>query len=137
MHIQSINNKPQFKAKFLDTYAIRKVAEWANEHGKYKELNEARKRIESNAVNIRLELTLGTNLENNCPIAIFRRYTPKYELNKENITEEDFTISYPLTYQTKRMINPYEYGFTRIMQMSHYIPDNKLYREIVIGPQKI
>ena len=139
MQIQSINNsynnKTPFKAKFLNTYSLRKVAEWAKENGKFEELNEARKRIDSTALNIRLELTLGRSVENDYPIAIFRRYIPNNALT-ENPTENDFTVSKPVTYQSRMSINPFEFGFKKIIQMSNYVTENKMYREIVIRPPR-
>ena len=137
MQIQSINNnynnKIAHKAKFVDTYSMRKIAEWAKENGKYKELNEARKRIESTAFDTRIELILGKSLENDCPIAIFRRYVPKCELQEDSLNDKNYDISKPLAYQTRRQISPFEFGFERIIQMSNYIKYNKLFKEIVLG----
>ena len=48
MKIQTVNNSynTQFRAKFIDNYAIKKVAQWAKENGKFAELVE-RQRLDN------------------------------------------------------------------------------------------
>ncbi len=126
------NNKIDFKAKFLDTYSIRKIAEWSIEHGKYKELNNARKQIDFSAVKVRIHIDLGTNLEG-YPFAIFKRYFPKVV---NPIEEKDYIISKPIIYQAKEKISPEEFGYKKIIQMGYYVTRNKIFKDVVVNAPK-
>ena len=132
MQISAINktNNPNFKAKFLDTPAVREVAAWAVKNNKFDELNKARKQIDYAAVKVRIHMDLGSNIEG-CPIAIFRRYFPRIQ---NPVYEEDFLISKPIVYQSREKINPIEYGYKKIIQMGHYVTRNRLFKEIVVDP---
>ncbi len=129
MQVGNINNtNPQFKAKFLDTPAIKQVAEWARDNGRYKELNNARKQIDFSAVKLRIHMDLATNIEG-YPIAIFRRYFPRI-INP--VYEKDYIISKPIVYTGKnKTVSAAEYGFNKILQMGHYVTRNKMFKDIV------
>ena len=132
MHISAINNynqQPQFKAKFLDTPAIREVAKWAVKTGNFKKLNDARKQIDYAAVKARIHMDLATNVEG-YPIAIFKRYFPK-KLNP--VYEEDYVISRPIVYTGKdRDVSAIEYGYKKIIQMGFYVTRNRLFKDVII-----
>lgn len=130
MQISAINisnNQPKFKAKFLDTPAIREIAKWAVENGKYDKLNAARKQIDYSAVKVRIHLDLATNIEG-YPLVIFKRLFPK-TLNPEGI--DDYVISRPVVYQGQEKISPIEYGYKKIIQMGYYVTRNRLFKEVV------
>ena len=133
--VQINNNQPQFRAKFIDTPSLREVAQWAVENGKFDILNDARKKIDYSAVKIRIHLSLGTDLEG-YPIAIFRRYYPKFNAPAKNPTPDEFVISGPIVYQSRRKVNPRAYGFGKIVQMSQNVYENKMFKEIVLHPPK-
>ena len=125
-----------FKAKFIDTPALHKVAEWAYENNKFEQLNKARKQIDYSATKVRIHLDLGANLEG-YPIAIFRRYYPKNDtFRKTEYTDDDFIISRPILYQSRRKMDPREFGYEKITQMGYYVVDNKLFKEVVLRPPK-
>jgi len=138
MQISSINNynhkPPVFKAKFLDTPAIREVAKWAVETGNFNKLNEARKQIDYAAVKARIHMDLATNIEG-YPIAIFKRYFPK-KLNPEY--EEDYIISKPIMYFGKdKDVSAIEYGYRKIVQMGFYVTRNRLFKDIIIDAKNL
>ena len=130
MRVNTINNynsRQAFKAKFLDTPAIRGVANWALKNGKFDQLNNARKQIDYSAVKVRINFDLATDLEG-YPIVIFKRYFPKV-INPQS--ENDYIISRPVVYKSQEKISPLEYGFKKIVQMGYYVTRNKLFKEVV------
>lgn len=134
--VNNYNNQPQFKAKFLDTPAIRKVAKWAFDNGRYKELNEARTKIDYAAVKVRIHLRLATDTEG-YPIAIFRRYFPKFDYKGGVLKNSDFIISRPIIYEGReKNMDPVEFGFKKIIQMGQFISRNQMYKDIVVNPPK-
>ena len=130
MQISSINNcnsQPHFKAKFINTPAIREIEKWAYENGKYDKLNAARKQIDFSAVKVRIYIDAATNIEG-YPIVIFKRYFPK-KVNP--IYEDDYIISRPVVYKGHEKISPLEFGYKKIIQMGYYVTRNKLFKEVV------
>lgn len=130
MQVSAVNNnncQTSFKAKFLDTPAIREVAKWAKENGKYDKLDAARKQIDYSAVKVRIHLDLATNIEG-YPLVIFKRYFPK-KLEPQDIN--DYIVSRPVIYQGHEKISPIEFGYNKIIQMGYYVTRNKLFKEVV------
>ena len=79
MFIQSTNSsnklKLSFQAKFLNSEAMKQIADYAVERGKFDKLNQARKNIDTSCLQTRLRIDIGE--EEGKPFVTFTIYKPK------------------------------------------------------------
>jgi len=128
----SQSNSVNFSAKFLQTDDLKRIAEYAIEHGKYDELNKSRKEIESLYLLTKLGVYVG-EASNGHPMIEFVKYIPR-----RNVTfaqyENDYTISKPVIFSSSnKNKNPMEYALKILIKMGRDVPNNRVFRRVLKG----
>ena len=124
--VDSIN----FNARFLKSRDMEKVANYAIEHGMFKELNEARLNIDSSYLLTKIDLKLAET-EDGYPAAIFTRLIPRKSVPFPKYVE-DYRVSRPMVYTSNAQISPFRFGMDLIIQMGSNVPNNKVFKRVVI-----
>ena len=134
MNIQNYNYSANFKAKFLHSEALKEVAQFAVETGRFEKLNKARKNIDSAFLTRKLNFELYTTPDG-YPYVIFTRYTPKKNITIPK-TIQDYEMSEPFIFNSKKKMNPLKFGFDTIIKLGNSAPKNNMYKEVVAGTIK-
>ncbi len=125
------NYTPNFQAKFLHSESLKQIADYAVELGKFDKLNNARKNIDSAFLRTRIRVDFGAD-ENNKSFVTFTRFVPK-----ENVvvpqTMDDYIVEKTMLYTTtNKKKHPLKYALEKIIKMGNQVPENRIFREVVI-----
>ena len=130
MQIQSSTSQIGFRARFLHSESLQKVAEYAVENGKFDKLNQSRKNISKHYIDRRLMFDLNVD-EKGFPYAVFTRYVPKYSKMPQTI--EDYKNPLKIIYKAGKKMNPLKYGLQLLVRLGNNAPHNKMYKNVIIG----
>ena len=130
MQIQSSSSQIGFRARFLHSESLQKVAEYAVEHGKFDKLNRSRLDISKHYIDRRLMFDLGTD-EKGFPYAVFTRYVPKYSRIPQTI--DDYKNPLKFVYKSGKKTNPLKYGLQLLIKLGNNAPHNKMYKNVIAG----
>lgn len=125
------NYKPAFGAKFLHSEALKQIAQYAVERGKFDKLNQARKNIDKSNLRTRIKVDFGVN-DKGFPFVTFARYEPQKDVLIAK-SMEDYTITKVKTCESSKKENVVKFAFQKILKMSNDAPKNNLYRKIVVN----
>jgi len=119
-----------FKAKFLKSEALKQVADYAVEKGKFEKLNQAKKNIDTANLTTRLRFDMGEN--DGKPFVTFTRYElkPKVTLPK---TFDDYKAPKFFLFQSCKKENLLKFALEQIIKLGNNAPNNKKYKLVVIS----
>ena len=129
MEIKNVNPNLNFQAKFTDSKDMRKIVQYAVEKGKFDKLNNARKNIESAYLRTRLLVDIFD--KNGQPGIRFTRYVPKncVVIPKNS---DDYEIKRVVEYISSKKCNPLKFAFEKIVKMGQCVPNNRIFKNVVI-----
>lgn len=123
-----INSNPSFKAKFLYSDSLKKVADYAVEKGKFHKLNDARKKIDGQDPFTKIIMTCGYNKDKKQSFFKLVRFKPKYTYVDGQVIKE-YMMKVTKRYYNEQ--NPLRLAYNKIIKMSNNAPYNKLYEEMI------
>ncbi len=124
------NYTPNFQAKFLYSDDLKRVAEYAVEHGKFDKLNQARKNIDSVYLRTRLLLNIDQTNDRNTVIRFTRFYPRDTVIIPQKI--EDYSIKKVKEYICFKNIDPLKFALRKIIELGNNAPHNKMYKDVVV-----
>lgn len=127
-------NSLNFNARFLDSKDLKKVANYAVEHGMFDELNKARQNIDSSYIQTRIDFKFAETDAGN-PAIIFTRYSPRKSISFPQY-KEDYIISRPVIYTANEPVNPLKFALEKIIKMGQSVPNNNIFKRVVIESSK-
>ena len=130
MNINSQNNTLNFKARFLDSESLRRVANYAVEHNKFDKLNNSRKNIEKYYFNRRLLVDVGE--KDGKPYITFTRFIKKPEVIVPK-TMQDFKKDKITTFKSETKMNPLKFAFERLVKLGNDAPKNRMFKNVIIN----
>lgn len=119
-----------FNAKFFHSESLKQVADYAVEKGKFQKLNQARKNIDSANLTTRLRFDYG-EVEGR-PFVTFARYDLKSGVVVPK-TLDDYKAPKIYLFQSCKKGNVLKFAFERIVKLGNSAPNNKMYRQVVMG----
>ena len=131
----NINNKyptqkkNSFKARFFHSDSLKQVVEYAIEHNKFEELNEARKNISRYDVRKRLLVDIGVN-KSGFPYIKFTRFQPKRYSSKVS-DYSDYSLVGIKNYVSQTEKNPLKFALEKLIKLGNNAPDNTMYKKVV------
>ena len=129
MHIDYNMKSPSFQAKFLYSDTLKDVVSYAKREGRYKELNNARLKIEDSHLRTRLKVEIGADTKG-FPTVTFTRYIPKPHVIIP-VTENDYIKSRPMVYHANIKISPLQYAYDKIIKLANSAPNGSMFTNIV------
>ncbi len=134
MFIQSTNSsnklKLSFQAKFLNSEAMKQIADYAVERGKFDKLNQARKNIDTSCLQTRLRIDIGE--EEGKPFVTFTRYKPKTSVIVAR-SMDDLKIDKVSLFKSDKKQNILKFAFEKIIKLGNNAPKNNMYKNVVIN----
>ena len=130
MNINSQNNTLNFKARFLDSESLRRVANYAVEHNKFDKLNNSRKNIEKYYFNRRLLVDVGE--KDGKPYITFTRFIKKPEVIVPK-TMQDFKKDKITTFKSETKMNPLKFAFEKPVKLGNDAPKNRMFKNVIIN----
>lgn len=128
INLQQNTYTPKFGMKFTDSEALRNIAEYAIEHGKFTELNNARKEIDKLYLRHKLRIDTSTN-DKNMPVITFTKYTPKSHIMFPEY-ENDYVIK-TIEFTSKKEMNVFDYAIKMICKMAQNKCKNDVFYQII------
>ena len=125
---QTIN--PNFQAKFLHSESLKLVADYAVEKGKFDKLNQARKNIDTSNLTSRLRFDIGE--VNGRPFVTFARYDLKPNVVVPQ-SLDDYKAPKFYLYESCKKCDMLKFAYERIIKMGNNVPNNRLFRQVVLG----
>ncbi len=125
------NNEPKlpFQAKFLNSEALKQIAGYAVEHGKFDKLNQARKNIDTACLQTRLRVDIGD--DGGKPCVTFTRYKPKNSVIVAK-SMDDLKIDKVSLFKSDKKQNILKFAFEKIIKLGNNAPKNNMYKNVVI-----
>lgn len=134
MKIEKRCYTPNFNAKFIYSDDLKKIADYAVEHGKFEKLNQARKNIDSAYLRKKLYINIGRS-ENGRPFINFTVFEPKKFVTVPAVND-DFVKVKTIQYVSDKKENPVIYAFKRIIKLGNNAPHNKMYQNLIVSNKK-
>lgn len=127
----SNQNSPSFQAKFLNSDALKQVADYAVAHGNFGKLNQARKNIDNSHLQTRLLLDI-TQDSAGKPTVSFTRFVPKKTvIIPQSI--DDYSEGKTTFFTSNKKVNPLKFALEKIIKLGNNAPNNNMYKNIVKG----
>ena len=131
MKIEKRCYTPNFNAKFIQSDDLKKIADYAVEHGKFEKLNQARKNIDSLYLRKRIYVYMGQN-EKGYPFVNFTVFEPKKFVVIPS-SNDDYVKVKTVQYLSAKKCNPLLYAFKKIIKLSNNAPHNKMFQNLIIS----
>ena len=130
----NVSNRPpvnlSFKAKYLKSEALKQVVEYAVEKGKFENLNQARKNVDSCCLTTRLRFDIG-EVEGR-PFVTFTRYELKPEVIIPK-SKDDYRKLGSFLFQSSKREDILEFAYRRLIKIGNNAPNNKMFKRVVMG----
>lgn len=133
MDIKNYNSNINFQAKFLKSGSLYDIASYAVDHGKFDELNQARKNIDKALLSRRLRVQICYTDDK--PTLIISRYEPIK--GSVALTTDDYELTAQTEFIANKRMNPLKYGLQILLQLGNNAPHNNIYKKVVIDKGKV
>ena len=128
MKVQSTNNQVNFTAKFFHSDALKKVAEYSVEHGKFDKLNQARINIDKASLRTRFLVDIGEH--NGKPFVSFSSFAPKRFITVPR-SMEDCRLVKTIKYVSENEPNILKFALQKIIKLGNCVPKNNMFQSLV------
>ena len=129
MNITPIQHSPAFQAKYLHSEALKQVADYAVEHGKFDKLNQSRKNIDKSALQTRLRFDLGEN--DGRPFVSFKRY--KIKPTSIIVESMDYLVIDKVSiYRSCKKMNPLKFALEQLIKIGNDAPKNNMFKNVIL-----
>lgn len=133
MNIKNNYDRQSFQAKFTKSDSLTEIVKYAKEKGKFEKLNQARKNIESAYLTRRIQVDLFYDGER--PAIIYTRFEPKYKLDHVATNPEDYEVRARHSFSSTKKGNILDFALRHIIRMGNSVPDNKIFKKVVVDRQ--
>ena len=121
---------PAFRAKFINSEALKQVVEYAVEHKKFDKLNQARKNIDNSCLTVRLLVDIGET-ENGKPYISFTKFEPKKNIIIPS-SNDDYREVKTVKFVSEKKMNPLKFAYEKIIKLGNDAPNNNMYKHVVL-----
>lgn len=129
MKVQSkTNNQVNFTAKFFHTDALKKVAEYSVEHGKFDKLNQARLNIGRTYFRTRFLVDIGE--QDGRPFISIDSFVPKKSIIVPQ-SMNDYKLVKSLKISSKKRMDPVKFAFKKIIKLGNSAPENNMFQRLI------
>ena len=133
MEIRNFDSKIQFQAKFLKSESLTNIVNYAVEHGKFEELNQARKNIGKYYIRTRLMVDIYD--KNEIPVVVVSRYQPK--ARSYGLSFDEYKLVSQVKFVASKILEPINFGLEILTKMGDNTPNNSLFQKAVVEKGKI
>ena len=119
-----------FNARFLYSKDLEQIANYAIEHNRAQRLNQASKNIDSSYVQTKILVNIGETT-GGYPTVEFVRYAPRKSVPFPQ-NENDYNISRPIVFTSGKHVNPLKFALERIIKMGNDVPNNSIFKRVVV-----
>ncbi len=130
MQINQSTNTPNFQAKFFYSKSLENVALYAVRHNAFGKLDRMQRHISSLHLKTRIKVDIKMTDEG-FPQVIFTRFYPKHN-TLVAIQKSDYKKIKQVTYTSDKKVNPLWFAMNKIIEMGRRVPDNNIFREVVM-----
>lgn len=129
MKVQSkTNNQVNFTAKFFHSDALKKVAEYSVENGKFDKLNQAQLNIGRTHFRTRFLVDIGE--QEGKPFISIDSFVPKDQVVVPK-TMDDYKLVKSVKFLSEKKVNPFKFAYQKIIKLGNSAPENNMFQRLI------